>query len=260
MHPGVVREEPLEPRLRIGPRWAHREVSAAAVGPHPRGWAPAASLRVDVLGNATQPWGMHMFERRRAAVGLIRSSREVPAKAEIRRSLPFSMAMGVATGIAMIVGGEFLDSTPTGYVAGVAVGLVVFAALAHVVMEDWLVRQAEQRRQEPPHRYGLEDFGLTAGRVAAAFAPYREFVATLTIAVVPWCIDWRDARRSPRGVTEPRPVPVLCAAPPGPTASGGGRRGPPSRLCKCRRRLQEPDDDAILMSSNQPDRTGKADT
>ena len=92
------------------------------------------------------------------------------------------MAMGVATGIAMIVGGEFLDSTPTGYVAGVAVGFVVFAALAHVVVEDWLVRQAEQRRQEPPHRYGLGDFGLTADRVAAAFALYREFVATLTIA------------------------------------------------------------------------------
>ena len=46
-------------------------------------------------------------------------------------------------------------------------------------MENWLVRQAEQRRREPPHRYSLEDFGLTAERVAAAFAPYREFVATL---------------------------------------------------------------------------------
>ena len=46
-------------------------------------------------------------------------------------------------------------------------------------MENWLARQAEQRRGEPPHRYSLEDFGLTAERVAAAFAPYREFVATL---------------------------------------------------------------------------------
>ena len=49
-------------------------------------------------------------------------------------------------------------------------------------MESWLERQAEQRRQEPPHRYSLEDYGLTAERVAAAFAPYREFVASRKIA------------------------------------------------------------------------------
>ena len=49
-------------------------------------------------------------------------------------------------------------------------------------MESWLERQAEQRRQEPPHRYSLGDFGLTAERVAAAFAPYREFVASRKIA------------------------------------------------------------------------------
>ena len=46
----------------------------------------------------------------------------------------------------------------------------------------WLERQAEQRRQEPPHRYRLEDFGLTAEQVAAAFSPYREFVASRKIA------------------------------------------------------------------------------
>ena len=51
-----------------------------------------------------------------------------------------------------------------------------------VEMESWLERQAEQRRREPPHRYRLEDFGLTAERVAAAFAPYREFVASRKIA------------------------------------------------------------------------------
>ncbi|MDE0699086.1 MAG: SDR family oxidoreductase [Boseongicola sp.] len=50
--------------------------------------------------------------------------------------------------------------------------------VAYAEMEGWLERQAEQRRQEPPHRYCLEDFGLTAERVAAAFAPYREFVAS----------------------------------------------------------------------------------
>ena len=49
-------------------------------------------------------------------------------------------------------------------------------------MESWLERQAEQRRQEPPHRYRLEDFGLTAEQVTAAFSPYREFVASRKIA------------------------------------------------------------------------------
>ena len=46
-------------------------------------------------------------------------------------------------------------------------------------MEQWRLRQAEQRRQEPPHRYRLEDYGLTAKSVNAAFASYREFVAAL---------------------------------------------------------------------------------
>ena len=49
-------------------------------------------------------------------------------------------------------------------------------------MEGWLERQAEQRRGEPPHRYSLEDFGLTSEQVADAFAPYREFVASRKIA------------------------------------------------------------------------------
>ena len=48
-------------------------------------------------------------------------------------------------------------------------------------MQSWLERQAEQRRREPPHRYSLEDFGLTAEQVTAAFAPYREFVASRKI-------------------------------------------------------------------------------
>ena len=52
---------------------------------------------------------------------------------------------------------------------------------AAAAMQSWLERQAEQRRQEPPHRYSLEDFGLTAEQVTAAFAPYREFVASRKI-------------------------------------------------------------------------------
>ena len=44
-------------------------------------------------------------------------------------------------------------------------------------MQEWLTFQAEQRRQEPRHEYRLEDYGLTAGAVDEAFAPYREFVA-----------------------------------------------------------------------------------
>ena len=45
-------------------------------------------------------------------------------------------------------------------------------------MDAWLFRQAELRRQEPPHRYSLEDFGLTPEAVDAAFAPYRDFMDT----------------------------------------------------------------------------------
>ena len=48
-------------------------------------------------------------------------------------------------------------------------------------MESWLELQAEQRRRNPLHRYNLKDFSLTTERVAAAFAPYREFVASRKI-------------------------------------------------------------------------------
>ena len=44
-------------------------------------------------------------------------------------------------------------------------------------MEEWLSRQAEQRRSEPPHRYSLEEFELTPKMVDDAFAPYRDFIA-----------------------------------------------------------------------------------
>ena len=44
-------------------------------------------------------------------------------------------------------------------------------------MDEWLSRQAEQRRRETRHRYRLEDYGLTAERVDAAFAPYLDFIA-----------------------------------------------------------------------------------
>lgn len=43
-------------------------------------------------------------------------------------------------------------------------------------MEAWLRRQAERRRREIRHRYGLEDYGLTAEGVNAAFAPYLDFI------------------------------------------------------------------------------------
>ena len=42
-------------------------------------------------------------------------------------------------------------------------------------MEGWRQLQNEQRRREPPHRYRLEDYGLTPESVDAAFASYREF-------------------------------------------------------------------------------------
>ena len=48
-------------------------------------------------------------------------------------------------------------------------------------VKSWIKRQAEQHRQGPPHRYCLEDCGLTAERVEAAFAPYLEFVASRKI-------------------------------------------------------------------------------
>ena len=50
-------------------------------------------------------------------------------------------------------------------------------------MEDWRLRQAEQRRQEPRHEYRLEDYGLTPESVNAAFGAYREFVAARGIAL-----------------------------------------------------------------------------
>ena len=43
-------------------------------------------------------------------------------------------------------------------------------------MEDWQLRQAEQRRQEKRHRYDLQDYGLTPEKVNAAFARYRDFI------------------------------------------------------------------------------------
>ena len=49
-------------------------------------------------------------------------------------------------------------------------------------MEEWRQHQNEQRRQEPPHRYRLEDYGLTPELVDAAFASYREFADSRGIA------------------------------------------------------------------------------
>ena len=48
---------------------------------------------------------------------------------------------------------------------------------ALAAMDEWLTLQAEQRRQEPPHEYSLEEYDLTPAIVDDAFAPYRDFVA-----------------------------------------------------------------------------------
>ena len=49
------------------------------------------------------------------------------------------------------------------------------------VMECWQREQAHARRQQAqaPHRYALEDYGLTSKMVDAAFAPYLEFVSSI---------------------------------------------------------------------------------
>ena len=44
-------------------------------------------------------------------------------------------------------------------------------------MRAWLRQQEERRRHEYRHSYALEDYGLTHGEVAGAFAPYLEFAA-----------------------------------------------------------------------------------
>ena len=48
-------------------------------------------------------------------------------------------------------------------------------------MKVWLSRQADRRRREQRHNYLLEDFGLTAGEVNAAFAPCLDFAAAREI-------------------------------------------------------------------------------
>ena len=45
-------------------------------------------------------------------------------------------------------------------------------------MTDWRFRQAVHRQRETRHRYALEDYGLTAEAVDAAFARYREFLTS----------------------------------------------------------------------------------
>lgn len=52
-------------------------------------------------------------------------------------------------------------------------------------MEDWLSWQADMRRREKRHSYGLEDFGLAADQVNAAFAPYLDFAAARGIHTEP---------------------------------------------------------------------------
>ena len=49
------------------------------------------------------------------------------------------------------------------------------------VMERWQREQAHARRQQAqaPHRYALEDYGLTRKMVDAAFAPYLESVSSI---------------------------------------------------------------------------------
>ncbi|MYC91840.1 MAG: sulfotransferase, partial [Gemmatimonadetes bacterium] len=45
-------------------------------------------------------------------------------------------------------------------------------------MKAWFWRQEEQRRAETRHKYDIADYGLTRDKVNAAFADYREFVAS----------------------------------------------------------------------------------
>ncbi len=52
-------------------------------------------------------------------------------------------------------------------------------------MEDWLSWQEDLRRREKRHSYLLKDFGLTAGQVNAAFAPYLDFAAARGIHTEP---------------------------------------------------------------------------
>ena len=68
---------------------------------------------------------MYALEGLRTAVGLTRGSGEVPPKGELRRSIPFTLAMALVSGISMGVGGAFLDATGMGHVTAVAVGLAV---------------------------------------------------------------------------------------------------------------------------------------
>jgi len=52
-------------------------------------------------------------------------------------------------------------------------------------MEDWLSWQEDLRRREKRHSYLLKDFGLTAGQVNAAFAPYLDFATARGIHAEP---------------------------------------------------------------------------
>ncbi|MDE2718999.1 MAG: hypothetical protein OXI33_18560, partial [Chloroflexota bacterium] len=45
-------------------------------------------------------------------------------------------------------------------------------------MKAWFWKQEEQRRLEQRHKYDIADYGLTSDKVNAAFADYREFVAS----------------------------------------------------------------------------------
>lgn len=49
------------------------------------------------------------------------------------------------------------------------------------VMEHWQQEQAQarQRQAQAPHRYALEDYGLTRKMVDAAFTPYLDFVSSI---------------------------------------------------------------------------------
>ena len=52
-------------------------------------------------------------------------------------------------------------------------------------MKAWLSQQADRRSREQRHSYLLEDFGLTAAEVNAAFAPYLDFAAARGIDTAP---------------------------------------------------------------------------
>ena len=50
---------------------------------------------------------------------------------------------------------------------------------SRAAMESWQQQQARERKARQPHRYALEDYGLTQQMVDTAFQPYLDFAASI---------------------------------------------------------------------------------